>query len=611
MMNLTLTTTPDNKMLIDPNSIPKFVNQLSIPPIFAPTICKSDSCFLYHKYNVSIRKIQAQVLPPGFPQTPLFAYGGLIQGNRCLRNDLYYHSFPGPTFEAIKGITNIVNWNNELTGSNPFPIDPTLHWADPNMASGNLPVPFPPFPPGFPLTQFPIPIVTHLHGGEDAPIYDGNPDAWYTFNGKYGKYYKTSCYKYPNTQPPTTLWYHDHVIGITRLNVYAGLAGLYIIRDLENPLDNPNTSPFPQGQYEIPLVIQDRSFYDNGSSYFPTVGNNPSIHPYWTPVFFGNTITVNGKVWPNLNVERRPYRFRILNASNSRFYLIKLSNNKPFIQIGSDGGYLPKPLSLSSLFISPAERFDVIIDFSKIPLNTKIVLQNFGAASYPFGNANNLKDTMSIMQFTVASDPPVPVKPLNLPERLNSLPCLVPNRPKRVLTLNAQFKRNNPNALSLLLDGQRFTSPVSECPLVGSTELWEFVNLTADAHPIHVHLVQFQLVNRQFFDVDSYSKVWNELNPNIPLSRPTIPVCPDKYLQGYPIPPDPNEIAWKDTIKAFPGQVTRILIRFAPLDSNPYEVQPGVNLYPFDPTELPGYAWHCHMLDHEDNDMMRPLFVIK
>ena len=130
-----------------------------------------------------------------------------------------------------------------------------------------------------------------------------------------------AVYYYPNDQEPTTLFYHDHALGITRLNVASGLAGFWKIKDLCDPIDNK----LPSGKYDIPLAIQDRSFNTDGSMWFPTEGNNPDVHPYWNPEFFGNTIMVNGKLWPNLNVDRGQYFFRIVDGSNARFYNMSLT----------------------------------------------------------------------------------------------------------------------------------------------------------------------------------------------------------------------------------------------------------------------------------------------
>ena len=199
-----------------------------------------------------------------------------------------------------------MRWTNNLDGIvHPLPVDQTLHWADPLKT-------------GHSMARYtgPIPTVTHVHGAEVEPASDGGPNSWFTpgFN-KTGADWSQITYNYDNGQPASTIWYHDHALGITGLNVYMGLAGFYLIRD---PGKEPAT--LPAGKYEIPIVIQDRMFNTDGSFAFPSVGINPTVHPYWVPEFFGDTIVVNGKVWPYLNVEPRKYRFRLLNGSNARFY---------------------------------------------------------------------------------------------------------------------------------------------------------------------------------------------------------------------------------------------------------------------------------------------------
>jgi FtsP/CotA-like multicopper oxidase with cupredoxin domain len=597
---------------LDPATIPKFVNQLVKPPVYKRfivynkvktngQICLEEQ----HLYFVDLCEFDEQVLPDGMPMTKVWGYGGVVIDQESGRQ-VYIQSSPGPTFETIRGIAVLIKWQCQLTGGHLFAVDPTLHWANPNDMSMDPPRPWPPFPPGFTEAQIPVPVVTHLHGGEVSSLYDGHPDAWFTAGGKKGPAYVSSLYYYPNRQEPTTLWYHDHALGITRLNVYAGLAGFYLIREGDTCCREKFN--LPEGPYEIPIVIQDRSFNEDGSLFFPTEGDNPEIHPYWVPEFFGDTIIVNGKVWPNLNVERRRYRIRLLNGSNARFYHLKLSNGMHFVQIGTDGGYLNEPVELSSLLLAPAERADLLIDFSDIRPGTRILLTNDANAPYPDGDAPNPDTVGQIMQFTVPNDSPPPVRPPKLPGRLNHIQRLRPDAPQRTLTLNEVPGPNGP--VIILLNGQKWSAPLSERSAVGSTEEWIVANLTMDTHPIHLHLVQFQLLNRQDFNMEEYQLRWEELNGTPPLDHPTkvLPVQP--YLTGPPIPPDPNERGWKDTVRMNPNQVTRILVRFAPQDVPVGAVSSGDNLYPFNPSVGPGYVWHCHIIDHEDNEMMRPYHVI-
>ncbi|WP_330665139.1 multicopper oxidase family protein [Tepidibacter sp.] len=587
---------------LDSKCIPKYVNQLTIPPVFKPAIVKDPITGeeLSYNYTISMSEFMQQILPTPFPQTTVWGYEGNVE-DPCTGEISCFRGTPGATFETVRGIPANVQWVNNITEPNLFAVDPTLHWANPN----NIPTPTPPFlpfPPGYTLAQSPVPLVTHLHGAEVRSDSDGGPDAWFTTGEeKKGPAFLKSRYTYPNTQEPTTLWYHDHALGTTRLGAYAGLSGFYLLRDPNNKI-----SPLlPNGPYEIPIVIQDRSFNEDGSLLFPSNGVNPDVHPYWRPAFIGNTIMVNGRVWPNLNVERRQYRFRLLNGSNTRTYNLKLSNEQSFIQIGSDGGFLPFPVTLTELLIAPGERADILIDFSMLEPETTIIMTNDANAPFPNGRVPDPETVGQIMQFTVLDTAVVP--PNKLPAKLNKIPVLTPDVPKKILTLNVV--RGPGGALEVLLDGQTWGSPISELPIVGSTVEWEIVNLTNGAHPIHIHLIQFQVKNQQNFDNVAYREEWTRLNGEPPLNHPTIPLPVDPFLEGNPIDPPLNERGWKDTVIMLPGQVTRLKLRFAPQDASPNKVKPGVNLFPFDPTFGPGYVWHCHILDHEDNEMMRPLIV--
>lgn len=593
---------------IDAKNIPKFISELTIPPVYIPKVVKRASTgeTISHNYIVYVSQFEEQILPEGFPKTVVFGYGGRVFDEVSGKKINDFKAAPGATFEAVRGVTVNVQWINNLNSPNVLPVDPTLHWADPNNLGMVAPSSIPPFPPGLYKAQNPIPIVTHIHGGENSSVFDGHPDAWFTSGeSKIGSEFITSLYRYPNKQESTTLWYHDHTLGITRLNVYMGLAGFYIIRDPKNPLDVPG-KVLPDKRHEIPIVIQDKSFNIDGSLDFPNVGVNPEVHPYWQPEFFGDAIVVNGKTWPNLNVDRGEYRFRVLNGSNARFYNLKFSNDMEFLQIGSDGGYLEKPVKLNSILLAPAERADIMVDFSSIPPGKKLILENTAAAPFPVGDAPDTDTVGKVMQFTVINCSPI--KKLNIPKKLNTIPKLTPDSHKRTLVLFEVNGENGP--LEVLLNGQKWSAPVSENPEVGGTEEWEIVNLTSDTHPIHLHLVQFQLLNRQVFDVDAYRTKWLELNGEPPLSSFTIELPTNEYLTGKPILPDENEAGWKDTVRANPGEILRLIIRFAPQYADPNMVKPGVNLFPFNPSSGPGYVWHCHIIDHEDNEMMRPLNIL-
>jgi spore coat protein A len=605
--------------LLDPVTIPKWVNQLDgAPPVFVPeNILDNDGNIIRQDYVVSVAEFYQQILPTldadgnptGFAPTKVWGYGGEAMDAVTGENLGSVYSTPGPTFEAIQGVPTQVKWVNDLVDAegNPlshmFAVDPTLHWANPNgLQKPTSPVTAPSFPPGFPDAQSPVPIVTHLHGGEVPSASDGHPDAWWTPDGLHGPAYNSviptdanaAVYNYPNSQPPATLWYHDHALGITRMNVLSGLAGFYLLR-------NPSSTVaelLPSGEYEVPLVIQDRSFLSDGSLYFPSEGTNPTIHPYWQPAFLGNTIMVNGKVWPNMNVKQGVYRFRLLDGSNARFYSFSFSNGMSFLQIGSDGGYLKSPVELTSLILAPAERADILVDFSNVPAGETVILQNSALT-----NSQTEGETLGqIIQFTVTYE--MGFTPKQLPSNLNptltgDFPSLPPPEKERILTLTEETGPNG--QLALLLDGQKWGSPVSETPVLGTTEDWVIVNPTSDPHPIHLHLVQFQIVHRQAFNSSAYLSDWKSLNGEPPLDHPTTNVPSlDPYLIGEPTGPPPNEQGWKDTAIAYNDQVTVIRIRFTSQDGSDF---------PFDATVGPGYVWHCHILDHEDNEMMRPLMI--
>jgi spore coat protein A len=607
---------------VDPTTIPKYVNQLTKPPVHVPTGTKFDpeTGKNLPLYTVTEKEIQQQMLPPGYPTTKAYAYGGLVNFAESGEPPNIQTAFtvPGPTFEAVRDQRIFVHYQNNLTNPQMFPVDPTIMAANPNnMAEPTAP--FKPFPPGYKDAQSPIPTVVHLHGGVTPSASDGFPEAWFTAGEQItGPAFTSSTFEYYNAQFATTLWYHDHTLGMTRLLVAGGLAGTYLIRDPKDQI----ASFLPSGKFEIPLMLQDRAFNSDGSIHFTQVGDNPDIHPYWDPEYFGDTIMVNGKVWPNLKVERRQYRFRIVDGSNARFYNLKLSNGMSFTQIGGDGSYIPSPTTLTEALIAPAERLDILIDFSNLPAGTTIILQNTANQPFPGGDPNDPNTTGQVMRFEVLDTPAVHPHPL--PNKLIDIPTLVETdgigNPK-LFTLNEQ-ESDVGEPVAVLLDGQHFDADVTETPNVATTEAWYFQNLSEDAHPIHVHLVEFLLEDRQNIDVERFKAYWEFLNGStLPLDHPTIranvetPVSfpsgpPRDFLTGPSEPPSPAESGWKDTFVAPPGKVTRVRLRFAPQYSKQQSLVPGVNPFPFDSTAGPGYVWHCHILDHEDNDMMRPMKML-
>jgi spore coat protein A, manganese oxidase len=598
--------------LLDPTTIPKWENTITGPP---PVYDQTSNNY----YVVNASQFNQTILPPSMGlQTTVYGYGGLAKDAVTGKKLGYVRNSPGPSFEAQKGVPIKVKYVNDLTQSHMFAIDPTIMWANPNnMATPSSP--FPGFPPGFPTAQSPIPICVHLHGGEVQATVDGGPDAWFTNNGIHGSEYYTAeptdanaaVYQYPNSQEAATLWYHDHALGMTRLNVVAGMAGFYLLRDNTDKV----ATNLPKGKYEVPLAIQDRTFNDDGTFNFPIEPTNPEVHPYWGPEFFGDTIMVNGLVWPKMNVDRAAYRFRILDGSTARFYNLSFSNGMPFTVIGTEGGYLKAPATVQNFLIAPGERFDVLADFSNVPAGTEVTLLNSASAPFPDGDPVDPATTGQIMKFVVGSKNGQKAK--NLPAALNpTLTGAFPNLPSptlnRSLVLTEVMGEGGP--LELLLDGQKYDAAISELPRQGTTEEWVIANPTADTHPIHLHLVQFQVVKRQQYDAVAHNNAWMAANQEAgngeapPWTGPTVNVNvtdinPDTgmpYLFGPEIFPDATEQGWKDTVKMNPGEVTWIRVRFTSQNGAAFSFDPTVGYY----------VWHCHIIDHEDNEMMRKYQVV-
>lgn len=547
-------------------TLSKYVDQLPIPvPIAASSLTTLTMDQNTHSFH---RDLGAG---------PTFGYNGA--------------SYLGPTIEAVRGQPTTFTAQNNL-GSHPLSgsIDTTLHGALTTDATNPR-------------------VSLHLHGGNVEPASDGFPED--TF--KPGEENRT--FNYNNNQEAATLWYHDHALGITRLNVMAGLAGFYLLRDADDTGAVNNPLGLPAGDFEIPLVLQDRSFNADGSLFYTPAP--------WAPEFFGDVATVNSKAWPNLDVRQCLYRFRLLNGSNARFYNLSFSEkNLSFIQIGAEGGLFNTPVTLTELLIAPGERADVLVDFSNFAPGTKIILQNNARAPYPSGKPRPRaggSPLPEIMQFTVVSggvcNGTVPTTlRINNPQitPLNAFPAPVR---QRNLTLVEIMGAAGP--LVALLNYLYWDEPMTnssfmEQPQVDTLEQWNIINLTADTHPIHLHLVQFRVLNRQKLNVTQYLKDYTATGPRavsianppggatVPAGYP--PIDPTPYLSGPANAPRANEVGWKDTVQANPGEVTRLLV---PFGAN----IPNVNI-PFGNSYKGLYVWHCHLLDHEDNEMMLPYQVI-
>jgi spore coat protein A len=532
--------TVDPAKLQKPIQLTPFVDALPTPPVIHPTA---------QPVPIHMRAFR-QKIHRDLPPTSLWGYN---------------NSWPGPTFEVRRGQPLTVKWINELPMKHFLPIDTTIHGSEEGVPE--------------------VRTITHVHGAQVLPESDGYPDSWVTPDGKFGAVPAENPSHYPNEQAATQLWYHDHALGITRLNVYAGLAGLYTIRDEEEDALN-----LPSGPYEIPLLVQDRSFAADGTLLYPPPVNG--THPMWMQEFFGQTVCVNGKAAPFLEVEPRKYRFRMVNGSNSRFYHLTLvpadesgkrngrpADAPPFRQIGTDGGLLPAPLSLHYLILSPGERFDIVIDFSEHK-GMNLAMVNDAPSPYARGGEFVAPD---VMLFKVT-------KPLVAKDN-SSLPAtLVPWTPmnpdlavrERTLSLTEMDRPADGYTMIGLLGQRHWDDPITEDPKAGTTEVWSFANATGDVHPIHMHLVQFQVINRQGFDTKAFM-----LNGKL-------------NYAGLPMPPESNERpAWKDTVKTYAGMITRVIAKF--------DLPPGTPTKPGDEFR---YVWHCHVLEHEDNEMMRPYKVV-
>ena len=597
-----------------------------------------------------------------------------------------------------------LTFKNKLPNKNIIPVDTTLPGA--NQAQNR--------------------IAIHLHGGLVPWISDGGPFDWWAPNGTHGTSFLNNTvlnpaaasdeaeYYYPNKQSARLVWYHDHAFGITRINAYAGVASGYIIRDgFESAMIHLGLPPFIETSVlggttvlELPIVIQDKIFVGaninqmdptwvakglpstNGSLWYPHVYEknrwrllgagrnlpNPSV----IAEMFGDTMLVNGTVYPQANVEARRYRFRILNACNARFLNLQLvvADGTPdgitiaggvvqnpagpdWLVLGNEAGFLQTPYTapskvpfsldasgspVGSLVTGNAERWDVLVDFSGLQ-GQQVILYNDAPAPFPFGDdrndyyfgnalnpfrsrtEGNGPDSRVLMRFNVGAATGVDV-PLTLTQNWApgiDLPLAtldgsggwapvqgVSVQTTRTLTLNENFDAYG--RLTQMLGtgapasgkfGRPYISTPTETPTDGDVEVWEIINLTGDTHPIHFHLVNVQILNRQVISAATYT------------GGP-----PDAFLLGNPIPPDPSELGWKETVKMHPGQVTRVIMKFdlAPTRITGPNGTTAINLTssggtaqgvpPLSPrTGGHEYVWHCHILEHEEHDMMRPLVV--
>jgi spore coat protein A, manganese oxidase len=671
---------------LDPQEIPKYEDPLVIPPVM-PSVRANH-------YEIAVRQFEQRILPSSMslPPTTVWGYGSVTHPGTVAEGGTF--NYPAFTLEARWSVPVRVKWINDLVDANGeylphlLPVDRTLHWANPELlpcTDGAAHTDCRPEATVGSMLQAPydgpVPMVTHVHGAETFDDSDGYPEAWYLPSAtnvpagyaRTGKLYRTferasplgsswepgaAVFRYPNRQRAATLWYHDHTLGMTRLNVYAGPAGFYLLRGgphgdgfvddgatrrrrdgvLPGPAPTPGQAaaalntpgdPVRSSIREIPIVIQDRSFNADGSLFYPdsrtffdgftgpffpdevdlaSILGMSDVSPIWNPEFFGNAIVVNGRTWPKLEVAQALYRFRFLNGSGSRFLILQLGDagDVPAWQIGAEGGFLPAPVNLGEdvqpplgpgqMLVGPAERADVIVDFRGAAHGAEIVLLNVGPDE-PFGGGAPGVDfepadpltTGQVMKFVVndalngaSPTDPTGATPATDPEHL-VLPQRTPYGPAtrvQYVSLNeemSRFAEHDPAfdvPVAALLgtvdpDTMEPTSltwqdGITEEPRAGTTEVWEIWNFTEDAHPIHIHVVQFEVLGRA---VQGDPAAISVAGTNGPL---------------------PWERGTKDTVIAYPGEITRVKAHF------PF---PGL------------FVWHCHILEHEDNEMMRPFCI--
>ena len=484
---------PSEARLPEPFRVP-----LPVPPVLEPT--RSDAGADYYEIT---QKIARTEILPGL-KTEIWAYDGV---------------FPGPTVETRRGRRAVVRHRNEL----------------------------------------PVPTVVHLHGGVTPPEHDGYATdvvmpvrSHGSGHGGHGGHNMLNVigegsfdYAFPNDQRAATLWYHDHRMDFTGPQVWRGLAGFHILRDEEE-----DALPLPKVEKDVPLMICDRSFAEDGSFLYPSIDpslmGEPGVTDAYMQGVLGDTILVNGVPWPQMEVSNTLYRFRVLNASNARRYELVLDpepgEGSPFVQVGSDGGLLGAPIRHRTIPIAQAERFDVVIDFSKYDVGTKVTLKNL------LGDGA----TADVMRFVVARKER---EESAVPDRLSDMSEFEALEETAAMpTRRFRFTQSaGGDGTMWTINGKPFDPErIGARPALGSAEVWEFV--TDVHHPVHLHLAHFKVLSRQ--------------------GRRSLP----------------KDAGWKDTVDVPPGQIARVLCRFEGYRGK--------------------YVFHCHNLEHEDMMMMANFEVV-
>jgi len=573
----------------------------------------------------------------------------------------YKGSFPGPTIVVRQHQKVQVEWINSLTGA--IPVKSVHALTPPSNASSE---PIPQNEPGLSgetpdekVADLPAWTVVHLHGEKSRADNDGWTENAFLLG-------QSALYTYENDQRSTLLWYHDHAMGVTRFNVFAGLAGMWIIRDEDDDAIMQalqmahGWKRAAVGRYlalshetpiEIPLLIQDRNLdtAPDGSlsgQLLHKVEDRAVPNKAYEPgpmEFFGPYTLVNGTIWPHVNVKPRPYRLRVVNGSNARTYQLVLmqdnqvvssTNSKIIQQIGTDGGLLAQavPLDEKGIILAPAERADLIVDFSQFPKGTNLRWVNIAAAPFNGQSIVDLSQDQSppkkpgdadyenrlpfpqVMEFRVVGEPG---NPLNLPTPLSTFKPLThedlgTNHMHRLVALVEETIEGMPNLLTLQelekvdsttsssgpyieieydieappgkdphvatkyqVLAKKFRDTVNWIVEYNSYEAWKIINLTQDTHPFHVHLVQFQLLGREGYNTDAFQSNHTALVTFDPTKQPPI---------------DANEKGWKDTVRVNPNEMVTIAAKFDGYTGR--------------------YVYHCHVLEHEDHEMMRPYVVM-
>jgi spore coat protein A, manganese oxidase len=618
----------------------RFSNPL--PNVLAPATAISKG-FVYapdaaagNTYTISASQTRANVLgikdANNAPlMTTVWGYGKVDPKTHAM-----HVTHPGRTFVVNRNQPIHVKWRNDLVDADGVTlphllgIDQTISMqSDPNNTPING-----------------VPIAIHHHGGDTAAEFDGVPDQWITpkrvqigpgvMLGAAGTpgvnanaLDQSLAYTYENTEEASLTWYHDHAEGLTRLNAYAGLAGSYVVRD-SNEAELIRRNILPSGPYESVLLLQDKIFDANGQFVYPadsalapvpTVGLSPDA-PTHLPEMFGDIICVNGVAWPVMEVEPRPYRLRFLNGSDSRFYTLTFNGAggtaqpSSFRLVGTDLGFGNTAPSLKSVTIGPSERYDLVINFGSLA-GQSVILKNSAATPFPGGDPvvpGSGAEVVMSFKVTKPLNRAIPkalpiqndtelrgwVPPHALPGTRSSAPKLAPlsthghTKVRRVLLAEGsdEYGRIMPLLGNYATGTLGFHEDATENVVIPAgqssvTEMWEFWNCSEDAHPLHMHLVRFRVLNRQPFTCTVTNKDMINGWTGVTI---TDPASPQPQLDRKVTGPDPYETGWKDTAVCPPGFVTRVLVTFN---------RPGK------------YVYHCHILSHEEHDMMRWYTVTK